>query len=67
MARWTAPDLEKSLARVKDTGVIAYMLASRNEGELFQSLTINRKNLVTYVITEEPTRIPRRRDRGTRP
>jgi NADPH:quinone reductase-like Zn-dependent oxidoreductase len=46
-------DLEKSLARVKDNGVIAYTLASRNEGETFQSLTINGKNLVTYVITEE--------------
>jgi hypothetical protein len=46
-------DLEKSLARVIDNGVIIYTLASRNEGELFQSLTINGKNLVTYVITEE--------------
>jgi hypothetical protein len=46
-------DLEKSLARVKDNGVITYTLASRNEGETFQSLTINGKNLVTYVITEE--------------
>ena len=46
-------DLEHSLARVKENGVIIYTLASRNEGELFQSLTINGKNLVTYVITEE--------------
>jgi hypothetical protein len=46
-------DLENSLARVMDKGVIAYTLASRNEGETFQSLTINGKNLVTYVITEE--------------
>ena len=46
-------DLEKSLARVMDNGVITYTLASRNEGETFQSLTINGNNLVTYVITEE--------------
>ena len=46
-------DLEKSLARVMDNGAITYTLASRNEGETFQSLTINGKNLVTYVITEE--------------
>ena len=46
-------DLEKSLARVMDNGVITYTLASRNEGETFQSLTINGKNLVTYVITEQ--------------
>jgi hypothetical protein len=46
-------DLEKSLARVMDNGVIIYTLASRNEGETFQSLTINGKTLVTYVITEE--------------
>jgi hypothetical protein len=46
-------DLEKSLARVMDNGVIIYTLASRNEGETFQSLTINGKNLMTYVITEE--------------
>ena len=46
-------DLEKSLARVKDSGGVIYTLASRNEGELFQSLTINGKNLVTYVLTEE--------------
>jgi NADPH:quinone reductase-like Zn-dependent oxidoreductase len=46
-------DLEKSLARVMDNGVILYTLASRNEGETFQSLTINGKNLVTYVITDE--------------
>ena len=46
-------DLEQSLARVKDSGVIVYTLASRNEGELFQSVTINGKHLVTYVITEE--------------
>ena len=46
-------DLEKSLARVLDNGVTTYTLASRNEGETFQSLTINGKNLVTYVITEE--------------
>jgi hypothetical protein len=46
-------DLEKSLARVMDNGVIIYTLASRNEGETFQSLTINGNNLVTYVITEE--------------
>jgi hypothetical protein len=46
-------DLEKSLARVMKNGIIIYTLASRNEGETFQSLTINGKNLVTYVITEE--------------
>jgi hypothetical protein len=46
-------DLEKSLARVMDNGVIIYTLASRNEGETFQSLTINGKTLMTYVITEE--------------
>ena len=46
-------DLEKSLARVMDNGVITYTLASRNEGETFQSLTINGKHLVTYEITEE--------------
>ena len=46
-------DLEKSLARVMENGVITYTLASRNEGELFQSLTINGKNLLTYLITEE--------------
>ena len=32
-------DLEKSLARVMDNGVTTYTLASRNEGETFQSLT----------------------------
>ena len=46
-------DLEKSLARVMENGVVLYTLASRNEGETFQSLTINGKNLVTYVITEQ--------------
>jgi NADPH:quinone reductase-like Zn-dependent oxidoreductase len=46
-------DLEQSLARVMENGVIIYTLASRNEGDTFQSLTINGKNLVTYVITEE--------------
>jgi hypothetical protein len=46
-------DLEKSLARVMENGVIIYTLASRNEGETFQSLTINGKDLVTYVITHE--------------
>jgi hypothetical protein len=46
-------DLEKSLARVMDNGVTTYTLASRNEGETFQSLAINGNNLVTYVITEE--------------
>jgi hypothetical protein len=46
-------ELEKSLARVVEKGVITYTLASRNEGETFQSLTINGKTLVTYVITEE--------------
>jgi hypothetical protein len=46
-------DLEKSLARVMDNGAITYTLASRNEGETFQSLTINGKTLVSYVITEE--------------
>ena len=46
-------DLERSLARVVEKGVITYTLASRNEGETFQSLTINGKNLVTYVITQE--------------
>ena len=46
-------DLEKSLARVMKNGVIIYTLASRNEGETFQSLTINGKDLATYVISEE--------------
>jgi NADPH:quinone reductase-like Zn-dependent oxidoreductase len=46
-------ELEQSLARVRENGLIVYTLASRNEGETFQSLTINGKNLVTYVITEE--------------
>ena len=46
-------DLEQSLARVMENGVVLYTLASRNEGELFQSLTINGKHLVTYVIFEE--------------
>jgi hypothetical protein len=46
-------DLEKSLARVVDNDVIIYTLASRNEGETFQSLTINGKSLETYVITQE--------------
>jgi hypothetical protein len=34
-------------------GVVAYTLASRNDGQTFQSLTIDGKDLVTYVITEE--------------
>jgi hypothetical protein len=38
-------DLEKSLARVMENGVITYTLASRNGGETFQSLTINGKDL----------------------
>jgi hypothetical protein len=46
-------DLEKSLARVMENGAITYTLASRNEGETFQSLTIEGKTLVSYVITEE--------------
>jgi len=46
-------DLEKSLARVADNGVTTYTLASRNEGETFQSLTINGKNLDRYLITQE--------------
>jgi hypothetical protein len=46
-------DLAQRLARVMDNAVIIYTLASPNEGELFQSLTINGKHLVTYVITEE--------------
>jgi hypothetical protein len=46
-------DLEKSLARVMENGAITYTLASLNEGETFQSLTIDGKTLVTYVITEE--------------
>ena len=46
-------DLEQSLARVKENGVTTYTLASRNEGETFQSLTINGKNLMKYVITQE--------------
>jgi hypothetical protein len=40
-------DLEQRLARVMDNGVIIYTRASRDEGELFQSLTINGKHLVT--------------------
>ena len=46
-------DLENSLARVMDNGAIIYTLASRNEGETFQSLTINGKNLDRYLITQE--------------
>ena len=46
-------ELEQSLARVRENGVTVYTLASRHEGETFQSLTINGKKLVTYVITEE--------------
>jgi len=46
-------DLEQSLARVKGNGVTIYTLASRNEGEMFQSLTINGKNLDRYLITHE--------------
>ena len=48
-----AADLEQSLARVKENGVTTYTLASRNEGETFQSLTINGKNLHRYLITQE--------------
>ena len=39
-------DLERSLARVVEKGVTTYTLASPNEGETFQSLTINGNNLV---------------------
>jgi hypothetical protein len=46
-------DLEQSLARVKKNGVTTYTLASRNEGETFQSLTINGKNLDKYLIAQE--------------
>ena len=46
-------DLEKSLARVMDNGVTIYTLASRNEGETFQSLTISGKHLMAYLIAEE--------------
>ena len=46
-------DLEKSLARVMENGAITYTLASRNEGATFQSLTIDGKKLVSYMITEE--------------
>jgi hypothetical protein len=53
-------DLAQRLARVMGNGVIIYTLASRNEGELFQSLTINGKHLVTYVITEEADPDPAR-------
>jgi len=53
-------DLEKSLTRVMENGAITYTLASRNEGETFQSLTINGKNLVTYVIAEEDDPDPAR-------
>jgi hypothetical protein len=53
-------DLEKSLARVMENGVITYTLASCNEGETFQSLTINGKNLVTYLITGEADPDPAR-------
>jgi hypothetical protein len=48
-----AADLEQSLARVKENGVTTYTLASRNDGETFQSLTINGKNLDRYLITQE--------------
>jgi hypothetical protein len=46
-------DLEASLARVMGNGAIVYTLASRNEGETFQSLTINGRLLETYEITQE--------------
>jgi len=46
-------DLTQSLARVKETNVTIYTLASRNEGEMFQSLTINGKNLDSHLITQE--------------
>jgi hypothetical protein len=52
-ATMDSADLEKSLARVMENGAITYTLASRDEGETFQSLTINGKSLVTYAITEE--------------
>jgi hypothetical protein len=48
-----AADLEQSLARVKENGVTTYTLASRNDGETFQSLTINGKNLDRYLFTQE--------------
>ncbi len=48
-----ATDLEQSLARVKENGVTTYTLASRNDGETFQSLTINGKTLHRYLITQE--------------
>lgn len=48
-----AADLEQSLARVKENGVTTYTLASRNDGETFQSLTINGKTLDRYLITQE--------------
>ena len=53
-------DLEKSLARITQNGATTYTLASRNEAETFQSLTINGKKLVTYVITEEDDPDPAR-------
>lgn len=46
-------DLEASLSRVMGNGAILYTLASRNEGETFQSLTINGKSLTAYAITQE--------------
>ena len=46
-------DLERSVARAKENGVTTYTLASRNEGETFQSLTINGKNLDRCLITQE--------------
>ena len=46
-------ELAKSLARVMENGLVIYTLASCNEGETFQSLAINGKHLMTYVITEE--------------
>ena len=45
--------MRRALPESWDNGVVTYTLASRNEGETFQSLTINGKNLVTYLITEE--------------
>ena len=48
-----AADLEQSLARVMENGVTTYTLASRNDGETFQSLTINGKTLDRYLITQE--------------
>jgi hypothetical protein len=51
--RGPPPQVLRSPGQPLRNGLIVYTLASRNEGETFQSLTINGKSLVTYVITDQ--------------